>query len=375
MARMLCVLGMIFVHVPDGQTDSPLYAFNAGGLGFFLEGLLVEGPGRAGAALLSVISGYLAAMTLLKSPSSVVSLYRRRFSSIVIPMVFWGGVTYLVYLLVSQARPTFINDATSLIDTLNIIFFITEMPIGATMHLGFLRDLFVCILLTPVLILAVQRMPWLILSVLGVFYLFEHNQASVIILRPLVLFAFVIGITLAVRRAPLNAWDKYCPLFVVLTAMTTVSIMLVNDGAAPELVNLFARYELSFDETVLYPLGRLFGSLAIWTYIPVLLGGGFQRWVNKYSPYLFAAFCSHYLMLTLLFFAGWYPVFGDRESVFFIAWFLSAPLVSMGIAVLIVHAALKIAPPLAGMLTGGRVTETTSDEYAPMAQRRYQGIA
>jgi len=53
MARMLCVLGMIFVHVPDGQTDSPLYAFNAGGLGFFLEGLLVEGPGRAGAALLS----------------------------------------------------------------------------------------------------------------------------------------------------------------------------------------------------------------------------------------------------------------------------------------------------------------------------------
>jgi len=249
------------------------------------------------------------------------------------------------------------------------------MPIGATMHLGFLRDLFVCILLTPILIPAVQRMPWLMLGVLGLFYLFEHNQASVIILRPLVLFAFVIGITLAVRRSPLNAWDKYCPLFVVLTAISTVSIMMVNDGAVPQLVNLFARYELSFDETVLYPLGRLFGSLAIWTYIPVLLGGRFQKWVNKYSPYLFAAFCSHYLMLTVLFFAGWYPVFGDRESVFFIVWFLSAPFVSMGIAVLIVHAALKIAPPLAGMLTGGRVTETIADEYASMAQRRYQGIA
>jgi len=172
MARMICVLCMIFVHVPDGQTQSPLYAFNAGGLGFFLEGLLVEGPGRAGAALLSVISGYLAAMTLLYSQGAVSSLYRRRFKSIILPMVFWSGITYLVYLLVAQVRPTFVSDARTLLDTLNIIFFFTEMPIGATMHLGFLRDLFVCVLLTPVLIPAVQRMPWLLLSILGIFYLF-----------------------------------------------------------------------------------------------------------------------------------------------------------------------------------------------------------
>jgi len=190
-----------------------------------------------------------------------------------------------------------------------------------------------------------------------------------------VLFAFAIGLTLAVRKAPLGSLDKYCPLFVVLTAMTTVSIMLVNDGAAPSLVKIFMLHGLSFEETVLYPLGRLCGSLAIWTYIPVMLGGGFQRWVQKYSPYLFAAFCSHYLMLTVLFFVGWYPIFGDRDSAIFIVWFLIAPLLSMGIAVVIVHGALRIAPPLAGMLTGGRVNEVLSEEYLPMAQRRYQGIA
>lgn len=374
MARMICVLGMIFVHVPDGLTHSPNYSFNAGNLGFFLEGLLVEGPGRASAALLSVVSGYLAAFALMRSQASVISLYRRRFVSIVLPMIFWGIVTYVVYLLVSQARPTFVSDAQSWLDTLNIIFFITEMPVGATMHLGFLRDLFVCILLAPVLLPAVQRMPWVLLGLLCLFYLFEHNQASIIILRPLVLFAFTIGLTLAVRNVSLTRLDHYCPLFIVFAVASTVAILLVNGGAAETVVAYFESMGMAFDETVLYPIGRLCGSLAIWTYLPVLMGGAFQKWVLRHSPYLFAAFCSHYLMLTILFFAGWLPLFGDRESDIFIVWFLAAPIVSMGVAVALVQAALKVAPPLATLITGGRVS-SPSKSFAPMAQRRSESIA
>lgn len=375
MARMICVLGMIFVHVPDGLTLSPNYVFSDGSLSFFLEGLLVEGPGRASAALLSVVSGYLAAFALMRSQTSIKSLYRRRFVSIVLPMIFWGVVTYLVYLLVAQARPTFVSDADSLLDKLNIIFFITEMPVGATMHLGFLRDLFVCILLAPILLPAVQRMPWILLTVLGLFYIFEHDQASVIILRPLVLFAFTIGLTLAVRNVSLTRLDHLCPLFIVLSGASTVAILLVNGGAAAPVVHFFEMRGMAFDETVLYPIGRLCGSLAIWTYLPVLMGGGFQKWALRYSPYLFAAFCSHYLMLTILFFAAWMPLFGDRDSPFFILWFLAAPLLSMGIAVVLVQAALKIAPSLATLITGGRVAAPSTGAYTPMATRRSQGIA
>ena len=368
-ARMLCVLGMIFVHVPDGQVGTPIYAFNAGNLGFFLEGLLVEGPGRASSALLSVISGYLAAFALLRVDGAIFSLYSRRFRSIVLPMIFWGTVTYLVYLLAAQARPTFVSEAETLLDKLNIIFFITQMPVGATMHLGFLRDLFVCILLAPILLPAVQRMPWVLLSLLGMFYLFEHDQSAVIILRPLVLFAFTIGLTLAVRNVQINRWDKYCPVFIVLAFLTTASIMLVNGGAAATLVDFFARSGLSFKESVLYPIGRLCGSLAIWTFIPVIMGGVFQQWVTRNSPYLFATFCSHYLMLTILFYVGWMPILGDRDSAVFIVWFLGAPLLSMGIAIALVQAALKVSPPLATLLTGGRV-KTTVQRFPSMEMAR-----
>ena len=374
MARMLCVLCMIFVHVPDGQSIAAVYSLTTGGFAFFLEGVLVEGPGRASAALLSVISGYLAATTLLKPGSSVWALYSRRFVSIILPMVFWASVTYLVYLIVSQSRPTFLDDANTLMDRLNIIFFLTEMPDGATMHLGFLRDLFVCVLLSPLLLPVVQRLAWLLFPLLGTLYIFEHNQATVLILRPLVLFAFSIGIYLATRKVRLDALDWLWPVFFLLSVIATMVILLVNSGVADSMVQSFADRGMEFDETVLYPFGRLFGSLAIWTLIPWMMGGRLQDWVTRFTPYLFAAFCSHYLMLTLLYYGAWSPLFGGRESTIYVVWFMAAPLVSMAVAVLVVSMALRIAPPLATLITGGRMSAPETRKDA-LASRRRQGAA
>lgn len=371
MARMLCVLLMIFVHVPDGQTNAVLYTLNDGSFAVFLEGFLVEGPGRASAALLSVVSGYLAATTLLKPGSSVMSLYRRRFVSIILPMVIWALATCMIYLAASRFRPTFLDDAHTLLEQLNFVLFLTEMPQGATMHLGFLRDLFVCVLLSPLLLPAIQRVAWLVLPLLGLLYLFVHDQSSVVILRPLVLFAFSLGIYLATRKVALNSLDRFWPLFTLLAIAATMLILLVNSGVAADMVKLFDARDMEFEEVVLYPIGRLFGSLAIWTLIPMLLGGRLQAWTTRFTPYLFAAFCSHYLMLTMVFHALWTPLFGGRESGMFLAWFLIAPLLSMAIAVLIVNMTLLVYPPLATLLTGGRMGVRTS----PIGERRKQGLA
>ncbi len=373
MARMFCVLFMIFVHVPDGQPSAVLYTLNDGGFAAFLEGFLVEGPGRASAALLSVVSGYLAATTLLKAGSSVWLLYKRRFISIIVPMIIWAGLTCLIYLLASRYRPTFLDDAHTLLDQLNFVLFLTAMPDGATMHLGFLRDLFVCVLLSPLLLVAVQRVAWIILPLLGLLYLFEHDQSTVIILRPLVLFAFSVGIYLATRKVSLNALDRFWPLFTGLSIAATMAILLVNSGVARETVQLFAARNMEFDEVVLYPIGRLFGSLAIWTLLPMMLGGRLQAWTTRFTPYLFAAFCSHYLMLTLVFHALWSPVFGGRDSGMFVVWFLAAPVMSMAIAVVLVNMTLRVYAPLATLLTGGRMSVASSP--SPIGERRRQGLA
>ena len=355
LVRILCVFFMIYVHVPTGQSEAVNYVLGGAGLSGFVQGFLVEGPGRAGAALLSMVSGYLAAISLSRPGASAGSLYRRRFVSIVLPMVLWGLATVAVYLLVSQIRVTFLSNATTWLDKLNIVLFLTEMPNGATMHLGFLRDLYVCILLSPLLLLGVQRVAGLLLPLLAAFYLLEHGQGSVIILRPLVLFAFTIGLFLADRKIRLNALDAFWPLFCVLAIVATLAIMAVNGGAAAGTIKAFSNAGLDFTETVLYPLSRLFGSLAIWTLLPILMGGQIQSSLLRLSPYLFAAFCSHYLMLTLVFFGVWHPLFGDRHSDAYIVFFLTAPGVAMIVALIIVQIAVRIAPLLAILITGGRI--------------------
>ena len=248
------------------------------------------------------------------------------------------------------------------------------MPVGATMHLGFLRDLFVCVLLSPILVPAVQRAAWLILPILFVFYLLVHNQQAVVILRPLILFAFTLGIFLATLHVRLDSLDRFCPGFILLWIAATMAILLTHSGAGEPLERAFAARSLQFDETVLYPIGRLFGSLAIWTLIPRLLGGRLQAWSVRFTPYLFAAFCSHYLMLTLLFYGAWQPLFGSRESDVYLLWFMAAPFVAMAVAVIVVQISLQISPPLATLLTGGRM-KTPAQPPSVLGQRRRQGAA
>lgn len=79
-------------------------------------------------------------------------------------------------------------------------------------------------------------------------------------------------------------------------------------------------------------------------------------------------------MLTVLFFALWMPAFGDRGSDTFIIWFLAAPLVSMAIAIAIVHVALKVSPPLATLITGGRMSPI-ANSVPQMARRRSEVIS
>ena len=67
MTRLVAVLCMIYVHVPDGQSERVLHAMSWSDVTSLIQGLLIEGPGRAGASLLSIVSGYLTAKILLLS--------------------------------------------------------------------------------------------------------------------------------------------------------------------------------------------------------------------------------------------------------------------------------------------------------------------
>lgn len=356
--RVTCVLMMMYVHVPDGQATAESSFGNLPNirLDHWLESIFIEGPGRASAALLSVVSGYLIVYTLRRSDNVVLSLYRRRFISIVLPMVFWGLLTCLVYWILDQGHDTFIDSANTWHGKLNLVLFIYEAPYGPTLHLAFLRDLFVCVLLSPLLFVALRRFPKTVIGILGLIYLVEHSGQLYIILRPLVVLGFSIGMLLAQRNAQLDALDKYWAWFLSLMGVFAVLIIWANAGLLAPVESHLAEQGISLKESILYPLCRLFGSLTIWCILPVWNGVRLKRFTTAFSPYLFAAFCSHFLVLTLLFNGLWMPLVGDRDSYYYLLWFVSAPLIAMITSMIMVNMAARTFPLLATLITGGRMS-------------------
>ncbi len=354
MTRLVAVLCMIYVHVPDGQAERVLHAMAWPDITSLVQGLFIEGPGRAGASLLSVVSGYLTAKVLLGKCYPIGTLYKRRVRSILVPMFIWSLASYTVYSIASAWRMTFIDDASTVLEHLNILFFLTDIPLGATMHLAFLRDLFVCILLSPLLVIGLRRSPMLLLSLVGGLYLVLHQHQAVIVLRPLVLFAFSIGLYLALRNAPLDAADHHWRLWLGSTVLMTMLIMMANGNQLTSLEMTLASVGVDLREMILYPLCRLFGSLAIWTLIPVMFGSKSFNWAHRLAPYVFTTFCSHQLLLNVVYEAMWAPLFGMNTGGAYLIWFVIAPILSLLMGVAVVHAASAVTADLGMMVTGGR---------------------
>ena len=357
MVRVLCIGFMIYVHVPDNAISAVTNAA-VPMTSLLLQGFLVEGAGRASAALLSLVSGLLTAVALSRSEAN--ALYRRRFRSIVVPMLSWSATTVALYALLSLVRPTFLTEwhggsAETLLFYANAVLFLTDQPMGPTLHLGFLRDLFVCMLLAPVLLAALRRFGAVVPVALGALYLFDVE--SVVMLRPLVLFAFSIGLWLATRGTRLDALDASWPLWAGASVLATLAVMVSGTDAALDSVpsRWFAERGLDLREAVLYPVSRLFGALAIWTLAAKLVGTAWNRRLARLSPYVFVAFCSHFLALTFLWEGAVRPLVGASDTLGYALWFAVAPFVAMAVAAGIVESAARLAPSLASLLTGGRV--------------------
>lgn len=355
MARLVAILCMVYVHVPDGHSARVLHALPWENFTSLIQGLFIEGPGRAAASLLSVISGYLTARICMRQHFSWSGLYKRRFFSILLPMIIWTVATYIVYSVAAGGQQTFIDEATTLLAHLNILLFLTEIPQGATMHLAFLRDLFVCILLAPLLLVGLKKYPVALLSVLGFLYLALHQNQAVIILRPLVLFAFTIGLFLAQRDVALDAIDKYWRSLACVTAFLTVIIMMANGNQFASVDSTLNSFGMDLRRNILYPLCRLFGSLALWAIISKAFSARGFDWAHRLSPYVFLTFCSHHLFLKTVYMGMWVPIFGSAtDDATYLVWFVTAPILALTMAIAAVHVASAININLGRFLTGGR---------------------
>ena len=335
LARIFCILLLVYAHAQPYQAGVPESLLSPMGLIHYLRQLL----GHTSVPLLSLIAGYLLARTLSTRP--YMEELSHKFFSLIVPLVLWN----LVYIAKEYFESAF-TTVPALHEWPNALLAITSHP--AMMPLYFLRDAFVCFLISPALIYLARKMPrtaataLVLNAVLGLDRVLFINSAI-----PLFYFA---GCVLLVRNAPIPTTSMARgPLLAaglawVLLSAAPFFVPPAWGGYGSEGV-LYAAIDIAL---------RAAGCVVFWSVAIGLLQSRAGDVLLRFEPIAFFIFCVHGMAAGV-----WWMVVGrlgwSETSSVFLAYFIVSPLLVLVTSVVLVWAFRSAAPRLLSLLMGGRV--------------------
>lgn len=337
-ARVLCIFLMTFVHVQPG-IDQDVYDRDAG-LFDIVYFLMTRITGLSSVALLSIVSGYFIVASLLKA--GTWPLIVSKFKTLIVPLVAWNVLIFTVFLIhylvtgiwqdLPQGTPLAIANA---------FLAITEWPINVP--LWFLRDLFVCCLLSPLLYLGIKRYP-VVTAIIVISFAFAGAGLH-LLQRPQLLLFFGTGMWLRVAGAPEKGIDRTAGFLIFgLIAMVGLFLALrierISEAEIPQTPRL-----------ILDTLLRLTIAAGIWQTTGAILRSPVVNLFRRLEPYAFFLFCSHAVVFTS---AGLFSrLFGTYGSPYFPVTFFTMPLLAM-VATLLGLQAIRRSRLLLFLFNAGR---------------------
>jgi succinoglycan biosynthesis protein ExoH len=346
--RIVLISGIVFVHIPFDGANSP---FN-GTYGTFdwIRVFLAEALFRVGVPCLSAISGYLLFRGGLEN-FSYLKTVRNKSQTVLLPFLLWNGAFFLAVLV---ALGLGLGEGyvpspwqASARELMTQLFAAEDFPINVPLY--FLRDLFVCILLSPLLAWLVSRVPLLTLAVLLVLSVIPEASLYIVLKRS-ILFSFSLGIYIGLNKIDVKALDRYAPLGTALllgSCAVLATAIYMTGPSLPDWVQLL-RNTLA-----------IVGALGFWLLSASLIKTQLGQRLSKTGSLSFWIFCGHYPLLIFLWIV-WGKTGVDAYPLFFV---LSLVVL---FPVLAVSNGLcrRITPRLYAVLTGGR-TKKQLDMRAP----------
>jgi succinoglycan biosynthesis protein ExoH len=298
--RFVMIAGIVVLHVPPyvplTETADGVFPF----IKAFFSGALF----RATVPVLTCISGFLLFRAGLDE--HVQKLVAKKMRNLLLPLVVWN-VPLVMMLYVAQANGYLLGLSAQVypfepLAILDKSFGLITGPVNYP--LGFLRDLFVLTLLSPVIGLLLRNIPWVgLVAILTGFLL---NLDGPLLLRDTMPVNFYIGGMAAVLAWDLTRLDRYAPAFSSLLLAVCV-VMVVFEIEDRRLFSLLS-------PVVIWPISALF--VGTW------LGERCQR----LAPASFFIFLAHAPVLLTVWFA--YQRFALVPYELF--WF-GAPVITMAI--------------------------------------------
>ncbi|SER81656.1 Acyltransferase family protein [Sphingobium sp. YR768] len=339
-ARVICILGVVYVHAWTGQNGEALAALR-GTPQENLRWLLMEMFGRSAVPLLGLISGWLVATSSRTLDWS--GHVRRKARTILLPMALWniiaillvGGAAWLFNLSAPQPK--------SLWWVVDEVLIITRNP-DINVQMPFLRDLFLCMVAAPLLV----RLPGWTLALIGLTAAACHiaGLGPPVLMRASILFFFTTGI-LARRggwaeRAVAIPWLLAVAPFALLMGLQLYRAITIGDTGA-------RTTQTAIDLAV-----RIAAALAFWRLAWALAGSRIRGTLLRIEPYAFFLFCAHLILIWL---GG--PVLGGLSgrmgAPLYPVYLILQPLIVLAVVVAVGTLLRRIAPTAAGILSGGRL--------------------
>ena len=338
--RVLCIFFMTYVHVNPGKDswsgEIPEYLAQ---LGYILSDVL----GRASVPALSVLGGYLAVSAYSRRPDWWIYA-KERWQTLIIPLITWNVVIIVLSLFIlwlTGAQTSIIRDLLPFnqLTPLLIADRLTGYNYGsATTALNFLRDIFICSLLFPLVLQFIKRLGF---AGVGIIWLAGLTIGfAPVIMRPNILMFFTVGIYMAHQS------NQLIPT--LNTAFKILTTLLIALALVYFIPVLEANYGKNLPNTAL----RLAVASCFLITAIALSRTKVGKLIARLEPLAYLMFLSHATIM-LLFWGAWQKFFGNDLAWPYAVFFVVAPFATL-IALLVVHKVLTLMPATAQKILNGK---------------------
>lgn len=337
--RIICIFFMTIVHIPPGIDNFADFPAHFEPVKVLVNDIL----GRASVSALSFISGFLLLFSVQRK--SWGELFKGKFINLIIPMAFWNCMIICFGYVVLVATGTEIYvlrflDGLSWYEIIsNRIFAIHHG--AASDSLNFLRDIFLCILLSPLIIFLAKRLSWCLL--IAVVLLDGLTDFLVPFVRSTILIFFIAGIVFGISRNDFSVFAKLRALvyaafiIIVLVELKVLGLDLIKE-------RMFM-YDM---------LKRLIAALFVLDVALVCARSIQSRLIDRVDAATFFIFLAHNLVF-LIPWGVWKALMGEDLEFPYIIFYLGVPLLNVSLLTLIYPYGRFLPRPLQYLVVGSQV--------------------
>jgi succinoglycan biosynthesis protein ExoH len=261
-------------------------------------------------------------------------MLRNKALILLVPLVTWNSISLIKDIIINSSSVENIN-------VLNYFLSIYDTP--GVVPLYFLRDIFMCVIVTPFLI----TLSTTVNTVVSVFLLTLSSILivdSYIFINDAILVFFFIGIIIAKKDISFKSFEgKNLTLICLFSLVTLINVRIYIAQFHSDL----------YVNTTLTTFARFFGAIVFWN-IACFLSKTTK--LMKYSSVIFFTFCSHTIIIEIM----WRLALRcniESMSYTYLGLFILSPVLVFIISLIIYKVTMLTLPKAEILLTGKRSTK------------------